>query len=247
MAIKIKRNEEGNCINFEGSSNPTYWNACLSGQVDPIETGTVNVVNDIITAETGETEYEFYRIPYTEFEDRDGNVFADAVSCAAYITASANVIGLSGDGINLNGVNVCFSLDDTSTSIMLDNGYSYGVNTIQSTINADGTIHIVSANGGDITHFYGLEVGNACLDSGVIAGGLNDINNTLNELFTVGAFESVVIADPHSTIVADVGGVDTTGGLVGSAINPSGNDIGAGISAHYNKSGYKSTETIDQA
>ena len=247
MSIKIKRNEAGNCINFEGSSNPTYWNACLSAVVDVNVPNTVNVVNDIITAQLGDTEYEFYQIPFEQFSDKDGNAFATAQEAADYITLNANVIGLSGDGINLNGVNVCFSLDDTSTSIMLDNGYSYGVNTIQSTINSDGTIHIVSANGGDITHFYGLEVGNACLDNGVIAGGLNDINNTLNELFTVGAFESVVIADPHSTIVADVGGVDTTGGLVGSAINPSGNDIGAGISAHYNKSGYKSTETIDQA
>jgi len=247
MSIKIKRNEAGNCINFEGSSNPTYWNACLSAVVDVNLTNTVNVVNDIITAQLGDVEYEFYQIPFEQFSDKDGNLFANAQECADYITLNANVIGLSGDGIDLNGVNVCFGLDATSTSIMLDNGYSYGVNTIQSTINADGTIHIVSANGGDITHFYGLEVGNACLDNGVIAGGLNDINNTLNELFTVGAFEAVVIADPHSTIVADVGGVGTTGGLVGNAINPSGNDIGAGVEAHYNKAGYKSTETINQA
>ena len=247
MSIKIKRNEAGNCINFEGSSNPTYWNACLSAVVDVNLTNTVNVVNDIITAQLGNTEYEFYQIPFEQFSDKDGNSFATPQECADYITLNANVIGLSGDGIDLNGVNVCFGLDATSTSIMLDNGYSYGVNTIQSIVNEDGTIHIVSANGGDITHFYGLESGNACLDNGVIAGGINDINNTLNELFTVGAFESVVIADPHSTLVADVGGVDTTGGLVGSAINPSGDDIGAGISAHYNKSGYKSTETIDQA
>ncbi|MGY8867190.1 MAG: hypothetical protein ACKVJK_16460, partial [Methylophagaceae bacterium] len=247
MSIKIKRNEAGNCINFEGSSNPTYWNACLSAVVDVNLTNTINVVNDIITAQLGDTEYEFYQIPFEQFSDKDGNLFATPQECADYITLNANVIGLSGDGIDLNGVNVCFGLDATSTSIMLDNGYSYGVNTIQSIVNEDGTIHIVSANGGDITHFYGLEVGNACLDNSVIAGGLNDINNTLNELFTVGAFEAVVIADPHSTLVADVGGVDTTGGLVGDAINPSGDDIGAATSAHYNKFGYKSTETIDQA
>ena len=245
--IKIIRNEQGNCINFEGSSNPTYWNACLSGEVDSEDANAVNVINDVITSETGVTEYEFYKIPFTEFSDKDGNAFADATEAAAYITAQANVIGLGGSGTDLNGVNLCFRLDDTSTSILLDNGYHYGVNAIQAIAHADGTIHIVSVSGGDITHFYGLEVGNACIGTGVIAGGLNDVVNTLNELFTVGAFEAVVIADPHSTLVADVGGVDTTGGLVGDAINPSGNDIGAGVSAHYNKSGYKSTETIDQA
>ena len=247
MSIKILRNEQGNCINFEGSSNPTYWNACLSGEVDSGDSNAVNVVNDVITSETGTTEYEFYKIPYTEFIDRDGNGFADAQEAADYITAQANVIGLGGSGTDLNGVNVCFSLDDTSTSILLDNGYHYGVNAIQAISHSDGTIHIVSVSGGDITYFYGLEVGNACIGAGVIAGGLNDVVNTLNELFTVGAFESVVISDPHSTLVADVGGVLTTGGLVGDAINPSGDDIGAATSAHYNKFGYKSTETIDQA
>ena len=245
--IKIVRNEQGNCINFEGSSNPTYWNACLSGEVDSEDANAVNVVNDVITSETGSTEYEFYKIPFTEFSDKDGNAFADATEAAAYITAQANVIGLGGGGTDLNGVNLCFRLDDTSTSVLLDNGYHYGVNAIQAIAHSDGTIHIVSVGGGDITHFYGLEVGNACIGTGVIAGGLNDVVNTLNELFTVGAFEAVVIADPHSTLVADVGGVDTTGGLVGDAINPSGDDIGAATSAHYNKFGYKSTETIDQA
>ena len=65
MAIRIERNEQGNCINFHGSSNPTYWNACLSGEVDANNTNTVNVVNDIITAQTGVKEYEFFQIPFS--------------------------------------------------------------------------------------------------------------------------------------------------------------------------------------
>jgi len=97
MAIKIKRNEAGNCINFEGTSNPTYWNACLSGEVDSVETDSVNVINDVITADTGSIEYEFFRIPYTTFVDADGNGFADAQECADYITTHANVIGFTND------------------------------------------------------------------------------------------------------------------------------------------------------
>ena len=76
MAIRIVRNEQGNCINFFGSSNPSYWNACLSAEVDNVETDSVNVINDIITSQTGVTQYEFFRIPYTEFVKADGNVFA---------------------------------------------------------------------------------------------------------------------------------------------------------------------------
>ena len=52
MAITIIRNADGNCITFRGSTNPAYFNACLSGEV----AGTggladyVNVRNDIASA-----------------------------------------------------------------------------------------------------------------------------------------------------------------------------------------------------
>ena len=247
MSIRIVRNEAGNCINFYGASNPTYWNACLSGEVDTTDTNTVNVINDIITAQTGETEYEFFRVPYTEFVDADGNAFADAQAAADYITEKANVIGLSGDGIDLTNESICFSLDDTSTSIILDNGYHFGVNTIKA-VEEGGNISIVSIDASEsITHFYNLTVGNACVNDAVIPGGLNDVINTLNELFTVGAFESVVIADPFSTMVADVNGVDIVSPTyVGNAIDPVGVDV-FGASSSGSLNGYLSTETIDQA
>ena len=246
MSIRIVRNEQGNCINFYGSSNPTYWNACLSAEVDDTVTDTINVINDIITSQTGVTKYEFFQIPFGEFNDRDGNAFSTAQEAADYITDNANVIGLSGVGTDLNGETVCFRLDDTSTSVMLDNGYSYGVNTIKAIPDTDGTIHIKSKLG-DITHFTGLEVGNACLDGNVIAGGLNDISNTLNELFTVGPFEAVVISDPEATVIADVSGVDAGYTLVGSTVvDPIGDDIAANSSSG-NYAGVLSTTTIDQA
>lgn len=247
MAIKIKRNEQGNCINFEGSSNPTYWNACLSGEVDSSDSNAVNVINDVITAETGVREYEFYQIPFTEFTDRDGNSFADAQAAADYITANANVVGLGGGGTDLTDIVVCFKLDDTSTSIMLDNGYSYGVNTLKAVDTGDGLITLQSLLG-DIVHFIKLDPSNVCDGSGTaIAGGLNDVINYLNELFTVGAFQSVVIGDPYSTMVADVSGVDIVNPTyIGTGIDPVGNDI-FGSSASGGLNGYLSTETINQA
>ena len=247
MAIRIVRNEQGNCINFYGSSNPTYWNACLSGEVDSTDSNTVNVINDIITSQTGTTQYEFYRVPYTEFVDADGNGFADAQATADYITEKANVVGLGGGGTDLTDETVCFKLDDTSTSVMLDNGYSYGVNTIKAVNNGDGLIQIQSELG-DIVHFTKLDHTNVCDGNGnAISGGLNDVINYLNELFTVGAFESVVIADPYSTMVADVSGVDIVSPTyVGNSIDPVGADV-FGASASGNLNGYLSTETIDQA
>ena len=246
MSIKIKRNEEGNCINFEGSSNPTYWNACLSGEVDTTDANAVNVVNDVITAQSGIKQYEFYRIPFTEFVDKDGNSFATAQDTADYITANANVIGLGGGGTELNDTQVCFKLDDTSTSIMLDNGYSYGVNTIKALDTGDGLITLNSKLG-DITHFTKLDHTNVCDGEGnAISGGLNDVINYLNELFTVGAFESVVISDPYSTMVADVSGEDTTVSYVGYGLDPVGNDIYGSTSTN-SQNGLLSNETIDQA
>jgi hypothetical protein len=246
MSIKILRNEQGNCINFEGSSNPTYWNACLSGEVDSSDSNAVNVVNDVITSETGITEYEFYRIPYTEFIDKDGNGFADAQEAADYITSQANVIGLGGGGTDLTGVTVCFKLDDTSTSIMLDNGYSYGVNTLKAISTGDGLITLKSELG-DITHFTKLDHTNVCNGEGnAISGGLNDVINYLNELFTVGAFESVVISDPYSTMIADVSGVDTNVSYVGYGLDPVGADVYGSTSSN-SQNGLLTTETIDQA
>ena len=82
MAIKVVRNEAGNCVNFVGSTNPTYWNACLSAQVDLEDSSRINVINDIRTVVEGEPVYEFYKVSYLEFQDAEGNAFATAQACA---------------------------------------------------------------------------------------------------------------------------------------------------------------------
>lgn len=249
MTIQIVRNEAGNCVNFVGTSNPAYWNACLSAEVDSEDPTRINILNNIRTSDPAEPVYEFYKIPFTDFVDKDGNAFADATATAEYITANASVIGASTDGVgsDLSGETVCFSLDDTSTSILLDIGYSYGVNTIKAVPDADGTVHI-KAKLGDRTLFSQLAVGSACkADGSIIPGGLNDVVNYLNELFTVGPFEAVVISDPFSTMIADVAGVDAGYSLVGStAVDPLGNDV-FGNTGSGNYAGLKTTATIDQA
>ena len=246
--IRVVRNEQGNCVNFVGTTNPAYWNACLSAVVDDEDPTRISIINDIRTKDGSDPVYEFYKIPFVEFADADGNVFATAQETADYITASCRVLGVSADsvGSDLTGESVCFSLDATSTSILFDIGYSYGVNTIKAVPNEDGTIHIVSILG-DRTLFSGLEAGLACkADGSVIPGGLNDVANYLNELFTVGPFEAVVISDPFSTMVADVDGVDAGYTLEGNdAIDPAGAEVFAN-SKSSNMAGLKSVATIDQ-
>jgi len=167
-----------------------------------------------------------------------------------YINGQANLQGNTGgdgSGTDLNGLDVCFKLDSTSTSIMIDTGHEFGVNTIKAVANS-GLIDIVS-DLGDLIHFTNLEAGKICGHDGVmIPGGLNDVINYLNELFTVGAFQSVVISDPYATMVADVNGVATTETNVirGTAIETQPDEYGATVSG-YNKGGYVTPETINQA
>jgi len=256
MAIRITRNEEGNCITFVGSSNPAYFNACLSAQINADDATRVDIINDIRSQNEETTQYEFYAVSISDFADKDGNSFADAQAMVDYVNANANVIGVSSVGTNLNGVAVNFRLDDTSTSIIMDNGSSFGVNTIKAVADADGTIHIHAIGAGtpdgadeadEHKHFQGLEVGNVSVNGSTVSGGIQDIVNTLNELFTVGAFEAVVISDPFSTMVADVDGEDAGYTLVGStAVDPVGDDIFTNSSSG-NYAGLKSTEFIDQA
>ena len=66
MTIKIVRNEAGNCVNFVGTTNPAYWNACLSAEVDSEDPTRINVLNNIRTSDPADPVYEFYKIPFTD-------------------------------------------------------------------------------------------------------------------------------------------------------------------------------------
>ena len=218
----------------------------------------MNVVNDIQTANdpSGQFRYEFYQIPFTEFADKDGNPFADAQGAADYITQEGNVLGVADVGTSLNGVTVNFRLDQTNTSIIMDNGAAFGVNTIKAVADTDGTIHIHAIGAGvpadsnepdDHRHFEGLAPDAVQINGVAVPGGISDVVNALNELFTVGPFEAVVISDPYSTMIADVNGIPALYNLVGStAVDPVGSDIFANTSSG-NYAGLKSQATIDQA
>ena len=256
MTFRISRNAEGNCINFEGSSNPSYWNACLSAEVDTISPNLVNVINDIRSSNVdGEIIYEFYNIPYDEFLDADGNSFSSAQEAADYITAQGNVTGLNDIGKDLTGVTVDFRLDQTNTSIILDNGEAFGVNTIKA-VNEGGVISIKSIGEGvpsgseeaaDRVYFENLDPTLVLINELSVTGGVNDVVNKLNELFTVGPFASVVIADPHSTMVANVSGVPAGYELVGSTVvDPVGDDLATNTTSG-SRAGVLSTATINSA
>lgn len=88
--IRIVRNEAGNCVNFEGTTNPAYWNACLSAEITGDNLDLINVKNDIRSQQQDTNKYEFFEIPYTSFEDANGDVFANATDCKNYIDTQCN-------------------------------------------------------------------------------------------------------------------------------------------------------------
>lgn len=255
MAIRITRNDAGNCINFVGSSNPSYWNACLSAVINSENNKRVDIINDIRSENEDEIQYEFYAVEFTDFADKDNNQFASAQAMVDYINENANIIGVSGIGADLTDTVVNFRLDQTSTSIIMDNGSEFGVNTIKAVADTDGTIHIHAIgagvpsgdeSAGEHKHFQKLDHTNVQINGVAASGGLNDVVNALNELFTVGPFEAVVISDPYATRVADQAGVDAGYELVGEyVIDPAGDDL-ATSTQNSHKAGIKSTATINQ-
>jgi predicted RecA/RadA family phage recombinase len=129
MSIKIKRNEAGNCITFEGSSNPVYWNSCLSGEIDSSDNTLVNVINDIRTAQSGTPFYEFFRIPYTVFLDANGNSFSNSQDCVDYINQEANVLEATLAGFlnleNVSGTNDKVDLTSVTSQDKIGGGIKF--------------------------------------------------------------------------------------------------------------------------
>ena len=129
MGIKIKRNEAGNCITFEGSSNPVYWNSCLSGEIDSSDNTLVNVINDIRTAQSGTPFYEFFRIPYTDFLDANGNSFSNSQDCVDYINQEANVLEATLAGFlnleNVSGTNDKVDLTSVTSQEKIGGGIKF--------------------------------------------------------------------------------------------------------------------------
>jgi hypothetical protein len=188
MAIKILRNETGNCINFVGSTQPAYWNGCLSAQVNEEDSNRIDVINDIRTTDPENPIYEFYAILYTEFRDAENNSFATAQEAADYITANGNVLGGATGPIQATvDTTLDFQRDATNTTILSDDGRNAPVNAIKASLGPNDLIQIAeNALGEDSSVLYqGLYPQNITI-AGVSQGtNAAAVVNALNALFTV--------------------------------------------------------------
>ena len=76
--IRVVHNHAGNCINFFNSTQPVFWNGCLNAEVAAGTTDRINIENNIRDVGTGSSIYEFFRVPYTLFVDKDNVGFSSA-------------------------------------------------------------------------------------------------------------------------------------------------------------------------
>ena len=183
MAIRIARNDAGNCINFFGSSNPTYWNAVLEGQVNEDNPNNVDVINTVRTLEQADTVYEFFNLPYTDFVDKDENAFENASECAQYITDNANVLTNQGTFVFSQTDTLDAQREATNTTVLFSNGDIFAVNALHASAASNGTITVSTIEGGkDIyqnLRYYNLTVNDGVLSFNTLAAAVDRLNEVL--------------------------------------------------------------------
>ena len=109
----------------------------------------VNVINDVHTASNpnGEIRYEFYQIPSQSLQTKMETHLQTPKQQRT--TSPKKETSLESQTQNIPyRVTVNFRLDQTSTSIIMDNGAAFGVNTIKAVPHGDGAIHLNAIGAG---------------------------------------------------------------------------------------------------
>lgn len=253
--VKIYGDVVKGCIFFDGTTVEPKFLGTVLAELKSDEPQRLIIYRTDRQDADGNNRQLFKRKKADKIQNQAGEDLVDSLGYTPqqvvdYINEQANLSATVNPVIDtsLNGVEVGFTLDATSTSIIFNNGYQYGVNTIKAVDTGDGLITIKSIEDARV-HFTQLDHTMVDIDGLDAVGGLNDVINALNELFTVGAFQQIVISDPYSTMIADVDGVDSGYTLEGAdAVDPIGDDIFSYDGVGYtNYAGLKSVETIDQA
>jgi hypothetical protein len=184
MAIRIARNDAGNCINFFGSSNPTYWNAVLEGEINEDNPNNINVVNTVRSLENEGIIYEFFNLPFTDFVDKDENTFENASECAQYITDNANVSGTAGTFIFSQTDTLDAQREATNTTVLFSNGDIFAVNSLHASEDTNGTIKIETVVGGKDVYlnlrYYNVSVNGGTLSFNNISAAVDRLNEVLS-------------------------------------------------------------------
>jgi len=200
-------------------------------------------VNNRKTTDVNDPVWEFYRVPFTEFADVDGNSFADIGAAIEYINQEANVAAHGGGAQVIEATTAFgFTRDYTDTTVLFDNGDSRAVNSIRAYANEDGLINIAE-HGGGADLYIGLYPYNTYIDGVQQANDVDAVVNALNALFTVTAAGAGTTGGTVYVPVED--GVEITYNFQ-EHTDPVGDNIAAVDSNGQHNARMWSTETIDE-
>ena len=214
----VKRNLAGNCLTFEGSSNPVFFNNTVRAEVNADNSDNINIVNDIRTGtgvHSNPDQYEFWDVPYTTFCDEDGGAFPDCQTAVDYINDRARVLDTTGRFILDADDTLDFEIDGTRTSIFVDNGLTFPIGSLTAAANDDNHINITSSSG-NLIIFRDLRLANASIAGTTVTQTLATAVNELNSLFGQSGGSTAPTITSSGTITIDVGDIinyeATTGG-----------------------------------
>ena len=180
--IRVVHNHAGNCINFFNSTQPVFWNGCLSASVAAGTTDRVNIENNIRDVGAGSSIYEFFRVPYTLFADEDNVGFSSAQAAVDYINDAANTISQTGRFILSDADTIDFKVDDSFSTILLDNGDEYPTDYLKASASGDNINITTRQASSDITIYEGLRVANVTINGVGLgttqASVVNDLNSS---------------------------------------------------------------------
>lgn len=183
MAIQIKRNRNGNCIQFSGSSHPAYFNDCLTASPNLDDPDRIDITNDARSEESGKTYYEFYGLLYTDLVDDMSNPFADRDAAVDYVNSQTKVDSNISTIWFDETTSADFTLDVLNNTILVSNGDAFAVNSVMAVRCFRGQVSIVSSRGSKV--FYSNMYQNKLSINGVpVSLVQSEALAQLNALFT---------------------------------------------------------------
>ena len=217
--IRVVHNHAGNCINFYNSTQPVYWNGCLKAEVSVGTTDKINIENNIRDVGAGSSVYEFFRVPHTIFVDANNVGFSSAQAAVDYINDAANTISQTGRFIMSDSDTIDFKVDDSFSTILLDNGDQYPTDYLKASASGEHINITTRQASSDIIIYEGLRVANVSINGVGLGTTQANVVNDLNSLFTQTGGALPPVISSASTITVGVGTIinyeaTTTGGDV---------------------------------
>ena len=217
--IRVVHNHAGNCINFYNSTQPVYWNGCLEASVAVGTTDRINIENNIRDVGAGSSIYEFFRVPYTLFVNADNVGFSSAQAAVDYINNAANTISQTSRFILSDADTIDFKIDDSFSTILLDNGDEYPTDYLKASASGDNINITTRQASSDITIYEGLRVANVTINGVGLGTTQANVVNDLNSLFTQTGGAQPPVITSSNTITVGVGTIinyeaTTSGGEV---------------------------------